>query len=105
MTESAIAIEYINFLIIVSPALESEIKVQHVIKTRHVEILRIEVIVAALADSVVDHPGLLETAGLDIRLIKDVLCVERESKLVFSLDVLGLTHTEVHKPGRIEFLL
>jgi hypothetical protein len=68
-------------------ALESEINVQHVIDSAHVEVLGIEPVILVLVDGIVNKTSLLVTAGLHILLVKEVLDVKREAKLVFTLDV------------------
>ena len=86
-TRAARAASAINIFLM---ALESEINVQHVVGTRHIEILRVKAVEAFLGNGVVHHTGLLVTAGLDVAVVQQVLHVQGEAQLVFALDVPGL---------------
>ena len=66
--------------------LESEIKVQHIVKALHVEVLGIEAIVSLHALAV-DKTSLLITAGLHCLVVCDVLEVEREAEVILTVDI------------------
>ena len=66
--------------------LESEIEVQHVVNSLHIEVLRIEAVVSLHALAV-NKTSLLITTGLDIAVVCNVLHIERKTEIIFAVDL------------------
>ena len=53
--------------------LESEIDVQHIVRTLHVEVFGVETVITVLSGAL-DQTGLLVASGLDVAVVEEVVC-------------------------------